>query len=168
MGALKWWGNLSTGLMNVSCSFSLGWFGVRKTFPYQSGEQGHESSFAFFYPLPLQSAAFLTSWIIQATIKASGISDYSCFLLVKHRLVSRELQSFTLIEPFGFNIWVSLLNVKAWGKQGSHEVILWCSSQCLRGSRGRSCLCFRERQKLNKLWRALDGKIGSVWLIQQK
>lgn len=58
---------LSTGLMDVSCSLAQGWLGVRRTFPSQSGKHGHEDSFVFFYPLPLQPAAWLTSWITQSS-----------------------------------------------------------------------------------------------------
>lgn len=60
---------LAAGLMDVSCSLAQGWLGVRKTFPSQSGKEGHEDSFVFFYPFPLQPADWLTPWITQVIIK---------------------------------------------------------------------------------------------------
>lgn len=130
---------LSTGLMDVSCSLAQGWLGVRRTFPSQSGKHGHEDSFLLFLSPPT-TASGLADLLNHSGHhkKASGHGDHSCFLLVKHRLLSWEWKCFSLIETFGLNIWVPLLNVKAWDKQRSHWMILWCSSECLGGSRGRT------------------------------
>lgn len=140
--------------MDGSCSLAQGWLGVRKTFTSQSGKNGHEDSFVFFLSLS-STARGLADPLNHSGHhkKASGHGDHSCFLLVKHRLLSWEWKCFSLIETFGLNIWVPLLNVKGWGEQRSQ----WCSSECLGGSRGTTA---SAGQRHNRLGRALNEKWG--------
>lgn len=166
VGAWRWWGNPSCcrtdGCLLLPCT---GLIGGQEDISLPVREGGTWRFICLFL-----SFSSTSSWLADPLNhsghhkKASGHGDHSCFLLVKHRLLSWEWKCFSLIETFGLNIWVPLLNGKAWGKQRSH----WCTSVS-GGSRGRTAFALvKHRQRHNRLWRALNEKMGSLWLEQLK
>lgn len=167
VNAWRWWGNPSfyrtDGCLLLPCT---GLIGGQEDISLPVREEGTWRLICLF--LSLSSTASGLADLLNHSghhKKASGHGDHSCFVLVKHRLPSWEWKCFSLIEIFGFPIWVPLLNVKAWGKQRSH----WCSSECLGGSRGWTAFALvKGRQRHNQLWRALNEKMVSLWLIELK